>query len=207
MVGGPYHCPMPQGPARIGVFGGTFDPPHIGHLAVAAECRGALGLDRMLLVVAGEPWQKVGERSVSPAPVRLELTRRAVEPYPGLEACDLEVRRVGPSYTADTLAELVDTTPGAELFVILGADAARALPTWERVDEVMDRATLVVCAREGGFGQLPPGVDWQRVTVPRLDVSSTDLRRRVAEGRSIDVLVPPGVALSIRTQGLYRDGR
>jgi len=198
---------MPASPLRIGVFGGTFDPPHIGHLVVAAECRGALGLDHMLLVVAGEPWQKVGERAISPAPVRLELTSTAVEPYPGLEVSDLEVRRGGPSYTADTLDELARRHPGAEFFVVLGADAARGLPTWKRVDEVTAHATLVVCARDGGFGELPDGVDWERVTVPRIDVSSTEIRRRVAAGRSIEVLVPPGTALSIRDRGLYRDTR
>ena len=192
---------------RIGVFGGTFDPPHIGHLAVAAECRTALHLDRVLLVVAGEPWQKVGEREISPAPIRLDLTRTAVSPYPGLECSDIEVRRPGPSYTADTLRALSAEHPGAELFVILGADAARGLPTWERVDEVMQASTLVVCARDGGFGDLPVGVGWREVTVPRLDVSSTDLRDRVAAGRSIDVLVSPETALSIRRHGLYRGAR
>ena len=198
---------MPRSPLRIGVFGGTFDPPHIGHLAVAAECRGALGLDRLLLVVAGEPWQKVGDRAVSPAERRLELVTAAVGPYPGLEASDLEVRRSGPSYTADTLQELSRAHPGAELFVVLGADAARGLPTWERVAEVVERARLVVCARDGSFGDLPPGVEWLPVTVPRIDVSSTEIRERVAEGRSIDVLVTPATALSIREHDLYRERR
>jgi nicotinate-nucleotide adenylyltransferase len=198
---------MTAPPLRIGVFGGTFDPPHIGHLAVAAECRGALRLDRMLLVVAGEPWQKVDDRRISPADVRLDLTAAAVAPYPGLEVSDIEVRRSGPSYTADTLGELSKLHPGAELFVVLGADAARGLPTWERVDEVIDGATLVVCARDGGFGELPDGVHWRRITVPRIDVSSTDIRERVAAGRSIEVLVPPGATLSIGRHSLYRDPR
>jgi nicotinate-nucleotide adenylyltransferase len=198
---------MTAPPLRIGVFGGTFDPPHIGHLAVAAECRGRLRLDRMLLVVAGEPWQKVGERMISSARVRLDLTAAAVEPYTGLEVSDLEVRRSGPSYTADTLDELSDIHPGAELFVALGADAARGLPTWERVGEVIDRATLVVCARDGGFGELPDIVEWRRVTVPRIDLSSTEIRERVATGRSIEVLVPPAAVLSIGEHGLYRDRR
>lgn len=194
-------------PLRIGVFGGTFDPPHIGHLAVAAECRSVVGLDRMLLVVAGEPWQKVGERTVSAAQVRLDLTEAAVEPYAGFEASDLEVRRSGPSYTADTLDELAHAHPGAELFVVLGADAARGLPTWDRVKEVVGLATFVVCARDGGFGVLPEIVAWRKVTVPRIDVSSTDIRERVATGRSIEVLVPPATALSIREHGLYRGRR
>jgi nicotinate-nucleotide adenylyltransferase len=198
---------MAAPPLRIGVFGGTFDPPHIGHLAVAAECRTELDLDRMLLVVAGEPWQKVGERVVSPAELRFEMTAAAAAAYSSLEASDLEVSRSGPSYTADTLAALDLANPGAELFVVLGADAARGLPTWERVEEVLNTATMVVCARDGGFGDLPPEVSWRKVTVPRLDVSSSDLRARVAAGRSIEVMVPPAAALSIAAHGLYRDGR
>jgi nicotinate-nucleotide adenylyltransferase len=198
---------MSEPPLRVGVFGGTFDPPHIGHLVVAAECRDRLDLDRMLLVVAGEPWQKVGERIISPAPVRLELTAAAVEAYPGLEVCDLEVTRSGPSYTADTLGELGHRYPEAEFFVVLGADAARGLSTWARVDEVIAGATLVVCARDGGFGELPEEVPWRTVTVPRIDVSSSGVRDRVAAGRSVEVLVPPAAALLIGEHALYRDRR
>ena len=109
---------------RIGVFGGTFDPPHIGHLVAAVDAQQVLGLDVVLLVVAAVPWQKVGERAISPAGERVAMVRAAVADRPGLEVSELEIRRGGPSYTADTLAELRHAEPDADLFVILGRDAA-----------------------------------------------------------------------------------
>ncbi len=189
---------------RVGVLGGTFDPPHIGHLAMAVQVRDALGLDEVLLVVAHRPWQKVGARAVSPSADRLALVAAAVAELEGVTACDLEIRRGGDSYTADTLADLAAAGPDDELFVILGADAAAGLPTWERGDEVAEAATLVVAAREGETGSPPPGFTWRTVTVTRLDVSSTDLRERVATGRTIEVLVPPGVRAEIEARHLYR---
>jgi nicotinate-nucleotide adenylyltransferase len=191
---------------RIGILGGTFDPPHIGHLVMAVQVRDALALDVVLLVVAHEPWQKVGERPVSPSADRLALVEAAVADLPGIEASDLEIRRGGPSYTADTLAELHAAGPDDELWVILGADAAAGLPTWERGDEVAELAQLVVAAREGETGAPPAGWSWRTVPMTRLDVSSTDLRERVADGRSIDVLVPPGVRTEIERRALYRSG-
>lgn len=198
---------MQQPGSRIGVFGGTFDPPHIGHLAVAATCRDALNLDRLLLVVAGEPWQKVDDRSVTPAATRLELTEAAVRPYAGLECSDLEVRRTGPTYTVDTLEELRDAEPSAELVLVLGADAARGLPTWHRPDDVADLATMVVCDRTGDADGLPAEVDWVHVAVPRIDVSSSGLRRALADGRRPEVLIPPGPLQIIEDRGLYRERR
>ncbi|MEL7210913.1 MAG: nicotinate-nucleotide adenylyltransferase, partial [Actinomycetota bacterium] len=103
--------------------------------------------------------------------------------------------------------ELADRNPGADLFVVLGADAARGLFTWERVEEVLDSATMVVVARRGGFGELPAEVDWLPVEVPRIDVSSTELRERVRVGRSIDVLVPPSAVRAIARHDLYRAAR
>ena len=191
---------------RIGILGGTFDPPHIGHLAMAVEVRDALALDVVLLVVAHVPWQKVGDREVSPSADRLALVEAAVADLEGVEASDVEIRRGGPSYTADTLAALAAECPEDELFVILGADAAAGLPTWERGDEVAERAHLVVAAREGETGGPPPGWSWRTVPITRLDVSSTDLRARVAAGRTIDVLVPAGVRGQIEARRLYRSG-
>lgn len=191
---------------RIGILGGTFDPPHIGHLAMAVEVRDALALDVVLLVVAHVPWQKVGDRRVSPSADRLALVEAAVADLEGVEASDLEIRRGGPSYTADTLAMLAAEGPDDELWVILGADAAAGLPTWERGDEVAERARLVVAAREGETGSPPPGWSWRTVPMTRLDVSSTDLRERVAAGRTIDVLVPPRVRGEIEARRLYRSG-
>ena len=134
---------------RIGIFGGTFDPPHVGHLAAAVNVRHSLGLDLVLLVVANVPWQKVGERPVSPAADRLELVRLAVGDVEGLEVDDREIRRGGDSYTADTVAELLEEDPSSEVFVIVGSDAAAGLPTWERIDEVRARSVIVVVDRPG----------------------------------------------------------
>lgn len=192
---------------RIGIFGGTFDPPHVGHLAAAVNARHDLQLDRVLLMVANVPWQKVGDRPISPAADRLELVRLAVGDVDGLEVSDLEITRGGESYTADTVATLLDEDPGRELFVIVGSDAAVGLPTWERVDEVRARAAIVVVDRPGGSWGPPAGWATERVEVPRLEISSTDLRARVADGRPLDFLVPPAVVSGIESLGLYRDGR
>lgn len=193
--------------ARIGLFGGTFDPPHVGHLAAAVNARHDLALEVVYLVVANVPWQKVGERAISPAEVRLELVRLAVGNVEGVEVCDLEIRRGGPSYTADTVHELLAADPASELFVIVGSDAAAGLPTWERVDEVREQAVIVVVDRPGGAWEPPPGWDVLRVEVPRLEISSTELRDRVVDGRPLDYLVPAPVVSGIERLGLYRDGR
>lgn len=189
---------------RIGVFGGTFDPPHVGHLVTAVNVRHALRLDVVLLVVANVPWQKVGERSVSDAADRMAMVESAVAGVDGLEACDLELRRGGVSYSADTLAALAGEEPGVDLFLVVGADAAAGLPTWDRIDELRRLATIVVVDRPGVTAPLPAGWDLERVEVPRLEVSSTDLRARVGDGRPLDYLLTPGVIDSIRERGLYR---
>lgn len=188
---------------RIGVFGGTFDPIHVGHLVTAVNVRHALGLDRVLLVVANDPWQKA-DLPVTPALDRLAMVEAAVADADGIEASDLEIAWGGLSYTADTLATLRRLHPGAELYVILGSDAAARLPTWERVEEVRASATLVVVTRPGVDALSPPaGWDHRDVEVPRLEVSSTDLRRRCADGRPLDWLVSAPVVHVIRRRGLY----
>lgn len=189
---------------RIGVFGGTFDPPHVGHLVTAVNVRYALDLDVVLLVVANDPWQKSGGRVITPAEDRLALVEAAVGEVEGLEASDVELRRGGTSYTADTLEELDAAHPGSALFLVLGSDAAAGLPTWERAEEVRDRASVVVVTRPGSEEGAPPaGWDWQRVETPRLEVSSTDLRARVRDGRPLDYLLTPAVLDCIAARGLY----
>ena len=136
-------------PERIGVFGGTFDPPHVGHLVTAVNVRHGLRLDRVLLVVANVPWQKEGSRAISDGEDRFALVEEAVDGVRGLEASHVELDRGGPSYTADTLAVLAERHPGAGLFTILGEDAAAAFLTWERHGEVAARSTLVVVERPG----------------------------------------------------------
>jgi nicotinate-nucleotide adenylyltransferase len=189
---------------RLGIFGGTFDPPHVGHLVTAVNVRHDLGLDRVLLVVAGRPWQKLGTREISSAADRHAMVAAAVGTVEGLEASALEIDRPGLSFTADTLALLRDEDPGRELFLILGSDAAVGLPTWDRADEVRSLATLVVVDRPGNrSADPPPGWTWERCEVPRLEVSSTELRARVAEGRPLDYLLTPAVIAAIADRGLY----
>jgi nicotinate-nucleotide adenylyltransferase len=191
---------------RLGIFGGTFDPPHVGHLVTAVNVRHELGLDRVLLVVSGRPWQKLGTRPISDPEDRLAMVEAAVGDVEGLEASRLEIDRPGMSYTSDTLAHLAAATPAPELFVILGADAAAGIMTWERIDEVRDRATVVVVDRPGTRGvEAPAGWTWVHVEVPRLEVSSTDLRARVLDGRPLDYLLTPQVIDCIESRGLYRE--
>lgn len=191
---------------RLGIFGGTFDPPHVGHLVTAVNVRHVLGLDRVLLVVNNVPWQKAGSRAITPAVDRFAMVEAAVTGVEGLEASPVELEAGGPSYTADTLATLQAADPTAELFVILGEDAAAGLLTWERADEVRDLATVVVVERPGASDVAPlEGWRWRSVEVPRLEVSSTDLRARVVDGRPLDYLMPRAVVEWIEAHGLYRD--
>jgi nicotinate-nucleotide adenylyltransferase len=190
----------------VGILGGTFDPPHVAHVVVAVNVRWALGLDEVLLVVANEPWQKA-HLPVSPAADRLAMVEAAVAGVEGVSASALEIERGGTSYTADTLAELAAHGPGVRLHVVLGSDAAAGLDTWERAEEVRAQASIVVITRPGAeHAPLPPGWTARHVEVPRLDVSSTDLRARVVDGRPLDGLVPPPVVALLRERGLYAAG-
>jgi nicotinate-nucleotide adenylyltransferase len=191
---------------RLGIFGGTFDPPHVGHLVTAVNVRYELSLDRVLLVVADQPWQKVGTRDISAAEDRFAMVEAAVGDVDGLEASRIELDRGGLSYTADTLSDLLAADPTQDLYVILGSDAAVGLPSWERADEVRALSTIVVVERPGSGEGLPPrGWSWVRVEVPRLEVSSTDLRARVVDGRPLDYLLSPAVIDTIERRGLYRE--
>ncbi|MGH9216846.1 MAG: nicotinate-nicotinamide nucleotide adenylyltransferase, partial [Acidimicrobiales bacterium] len=123
--------PGPRSGERLGIFGGTFDPPHVGHLVTAVNVRHELVLDRVLLVVADQPWQKVGTRDISSAEDRFAMVEAAVGDVEGLEASRIELDRGGMSYTADTLSQLLAADPTLDLYVILGSDAAVGLPGWE----------------------------------------------------------------------------
>lgn len=206
-VSGPYAPTMTRRAGeRWGVFGGTFDPPHVGHLVAAVNARHEAQLDRVLLVVANEPWQKVGARDISPAADRLAMVDAAVAGVEGLEASAIEIERGGPSYTGDTLCQLHDEDPDRELFLILGSDAVAGLPTWERTDAVRQLATIVVVERPGTTGARPPaGYRSMVVSVPLLDVSSTEVRARVADGRPLDYLLTPGVIRCIAERDLYQE--
>lgn len=175
---------------------------HVGHLVAAVDTRAALALDRVLMVVAGDPWQKSGE-VVAPAADRLALVETAVSGIDGVEASAIEIKRGEPSVTYDTLVEL--GAARRELYLVLGADACRNMPTWRRLEETRELATLVIVERAGDAHAEAPGPGWrvERVTIPRLDIASRDLRARLAAGQPIDGLVPPAVVRAIAERGLY----
>lgn len=200
-------------PLRIGILGGTFDPVHVGHLAAAINVRHDLRLDRVLLVVANEPWQKTGSRPVTPAGDRLACVAAAVAVHDGLEASPIEIERGGISYTADTVDELSRLHPGAELNLVVGADVAGQLGTWVRLEELRDRVVLVVVNRPGAravrVDRSGPLAGWEvrTVEIPNLEISSTDLRERAAAGRPLDFLMPPEAIRVLRERNLYRRDR
>jgi nicotinate-nucleotide adenylyltransferase len=173
----------------------------------AVNVRHALTLDRVLLVVANQPWQKSGRR-LTPAADRLAVVEAAVAGTDGVEASAVEIDRGGESVTADTLQQLVDEDPGRELFLIVGADVASELGTWRRTDVVARLTTLVVVSR-GGSPSVHLGRPWrvERVEIPSLDISSSDLRARAADGRPLEHLVPLAAIACIRERGLYAGGR
>jgi nicotinate-nucleotide adenylyltransferase len=188
---------------RLGLLGGTFDPPHLGHLVVAECARVALGLDGVRFLVAGEPWMK-GAAPTSAAD-RVRLTEAAVAVDDHLVVDTREVHREGPTYTADTLAELHAEEPDVAWFFLLGEDAAAGLPRWERIGQAFALATFVVVTRPG---HPPPAAEVlpERVIhleVPQLEVSSTELRERYASGEATRYLVPDPVDVAIRSQSLY----
>lgn len=190
---------------RIAIFGGTFDPPHIGHLVVANEVRVLGGFDEVVLMVANDPWQKSSTRSVTPAEIRLDMVRTAVAGHRGLVAGDAEILRGGRTYTIDTVEELLAADPTAQIAIVVGDDTAGSLDTWHRADELARLVEVVVVGRPGSVAVTDrPRWRLRRIEVPQLDVSSTELRRRVAAGLPIDFLVPENVVSTIESRGLYR---
>lgn len=188
-------------PERIGILGGTFDPVHVGHLMDASAARYQLELDRVIVVVARDPWQK-RDRVIAPAAVRYEMVVAALDGVDGLVASRIEMDRDGPTYTIDTVEELA--APGRELFLVMGSDVAAGLSTWHRVDEMRERVTLAIVDREETPCAAPAGWRVARVSAPRLELSSTDLRRRVAAGEPIEFLVPTPAARILHAHELYR---
>lgn len=169
--------------------------------------RHSLALDKVLLVVANQPWQKGGRR-ITPAADRLAVVEAAVAGTHGVEASSIEIDRGGDSFTADTLEQLVAEDPERELFLVVGEDVAAALDTWRRPDVVARLATLVIVTR-GGSPPAHVGPPWrvEHVRIPALDISSSDLRARAEDGRPLDHLIPLPAIDCIRERGLYAGGR
>lgn len=188
--------------SRVGIFGGTFDPIHVGHLVVAAWVRAELRLDRVELVVANEPWQKLGRPRLSLARDRLAMVEAAVDGIDGVVASAAEIDRGGLTYTVDTLEEYRGDDPDGSLFLILGSDAAAGLDTWHRYGEIAGMAEVVVVDRPGATGERPP-VAHRVVDCPLLDLSSTQVREWADAGRPLDGLVPAAALAYCRQKGLY----
>lgn len=189
---------------RIGLFGGTFDPPHTGHLVVADQVRDAADLDEVWLVVANDPWQKSASRSITPAATRLLMVDRAIGEAEGLRSCDIELEEAGPSYSIDTLTTLRQRMPDVSWLLIVGHDAAVGLPTWHRAEELKASAEFLVVNRPGSTGSLPEGWQLTTIEIPDLQISSTDLRRRFEMGTSVRYLVPDAVIDLANSSGIYR---
>ena len=197
--------------SRIGMLGGTFDPPHNAHLALAEAARATLQLDRVVVVPAGDPWRK-RDRAVTPAAARVEMVRAAVAVHPWISVSTIEVDRDGPSYTAETLAALVQ--PDEQWWFILGADALADMPHWSEPNRILELARLAVARRPDSTGplltpevratlpQIESRIDF--VQMPQLDISATEIRRRIAASESTDDLLPHAVREVIDRLALYR---
>ena len=195
---------------RLGLFGGTFDPIHLGHLILAEQCREACRLDRVWFVVAGAPPHK--REDLTPVSHRIEMARIAIAGHQAFEVSEIEAGRPGPHYSVDTLEAVHRERPGDDLFFLIGADSLVDLPTWRNPAGIARLATIVVVNRPGmvevdpsilpSFG---PGTrDLLFVTIPSIGIASKVLRQRLAERRTIRYMVPRGVEAYIETQGLYR---
>ena len=193
-------------PRRLGILGGTFDPPHAGHIAAAVAAQTQVGLDDVVLMVANEPWQKVGDRQVTSAQVRWEMTEALVAEISGLRADDREIRRGGPTFTVDTLEDILAEQPNTEIFLIVGADTAERLETWHRASDVVRLSTIVIVNRDNSTNAAPGFLRDARVlnvTMNPVDVSSSGIRDAVARGESIDSSTSLSVASLIRDHSLY----
>jgi nicotinate-nucleotide adenylyltransferase len=191
---------------RIGVFGGTFDPPHVGHLLMASDARDALELDRLLFVPAGAQPFKVDKPPVASSQDRLEMVRLAVADDAQFAVDDAEINRKGLSFTVDTLEHLAERNPGAaKFFLLLGEDALAGFEQWRNPARIRELATLAAMRREGmgsAIEKVAAGV--LTISTRRVDVSSTEIRKRLRDGKSIKGFVPESVDRFIEARGLYR---
>jgi len=198
-------------PQRLGVLGGTFDPPHYGHLVLAETARVCLRLDRVLFVPAGQPPHKP-DRPVTPSHHRAAMVDAALADNPAFALSSVDLERPGPHYTVEMLALLGQEYPGAELYFLMGGDSLAEFLTWRDPAGIVRQARLAVMRRSGCEGDLEaleqavPGLRERLVWIdaPYLDIAATDLRRRVREGLPLRYLVPPRVEAYIREHRLYR---
>ena len=199
---------------RLGVFGGTFDPVHLGHLILAEQCREQAGLDEVLFIPSARPPHKLNQ-PLTPFERRVEMLALAISGQPAFHVDEMEKDRPGPSYTVETLRILKERRPGAELFLIVGGDSLNDLPYWYEPRRIVELATLLIVARPGC--EVPPLETWRQalkcpddfplrrqiVPCPLIDIASRDLRQRVGEGKSIRFMVPRAVEVYIGEKKLY----
>jgi len=198
---------------NIGILGGTFDPVHMGHLVIAEEARVKLGLGEILFVPAGQPWFKVGQgHTIAPATHRLEMLRLAIADNPCFKLCTLEVERSGPSYSIDTITTLRNQLGEQPLFFILGSDSLAGFHLWKEPDRLVQMCQLVIVPRSGlnlpeleSLEPLIPGLTHSviELVAPIIEISSSKIRQRIAQGLSIRYLVPGLVGKYIAEQKLY----
>ena len=195
---------------RLGVYGGTFDPVHRGHLAVARSVREAYDLSRVLFIPARQ--SPLRDPPQASARDRLAMVRRAIEGMPGFEASAIDIERPGPSYMVDTLQGLAVQHPGPELFLILGADAVGELPAWREADRILAAAQIIAVPRPGHTAEIPPEVlalhpradrRIHRHRMPPVDIAASRIRAARARGRSVEAWVPAAVAEYIAARDLY----
>lgn len=192
--------------SRLGVIGGTFDPVHYGHLVLAESAREQLSLDTVVFVPANFPWRKA-DREIAPAEDRYAMLHLATADNPGFGLSDIEIRRGGPSYTADTLEAVAASNAGAELFFLLGEDALQDLPNWRDPDRIIAAATLAVAGRPGASPAPPPAALAERVVrveMPAIGITATGIRERVWQGRSVRYLTPDVIIEYISAHHLYQ---
>jgi nicotinate-nucleotide adenylyltransferase len=186
---------------RRGLFGGTFDPPHLGHVAAANAARDSLGLDELVVTVAADPQHR--DPPIAPAQLRLEMAQAAFADLDRVVVSDLELRRSGPTYTIDTVEALVAQDPDAELVLIAGADAAAGLDSWHRAGDLAALVTVGIVPRPGERHLEPSGFRVRHVAMDPVDLSSTEVRAALARGDDPAGLVPAGVVLALLTHRLY----
>jgi nicotinate-nucleotide adenylyltransferase len=201
-----------HGRERIGILGGTFDPPHVGHLWLATLAADELGLDRVLFMPASQPPHKRGRR-ISSAADRLEMTRLAIAGDSAFELCSIELERDGPSFTIDSVRQLQASHPDARLYLVMAADSLAQIDTWREPDRLLSLVEWVVGPRPGSHLPTPDSLSERfgsaaaRIHLldgPALDVSASEIRDRVAAGQAIRYLVPVAVEALIADRGLYR---
>ncbi len=189
---------------RIGVLGGTFDPIHNAHLDLARAALKSADLDRVIFVVAARPPHKTGD-IVATAEQRLDMVRAAVGDNPHMEASDLEIRRSGPSYTADTLDDLQELYPDAQLHLIMGMDSLLDLPAWRDPKRILNRARLLAVHRDSAEVDIPHVLEGHYDLMPfePADISSTDLRQKLSSGKDVSAVLPKNVEAVVKREHIY----